>query len=191
MAKVFFLQNPKYYIPLERYFCDFKKIIPSKFIANLRPHDDVIKNFRKILLLMMLENIYHWKDIKSYQIYHIKRYIISKDIISKDIISTSYQKNYSIKSFSHFKATRWHYHYFRKKLFFKNITIGNALIFFSYIILSNCFSVWYNVLCEEQFVSEMSYVDDSFIISFLNMLFLYWHNNFSSVLCIWSRTNYK
>ena len=50
LVKSFFLQNPKYYIPLERYFCAdskevlpyIKKIIPSKVTAILRPHDDVI-----------------------------------------------------------------------------------------------------------------------------------------------------
>ena len=50
LGKIFFLQNPKYYIPLERYFCadskeglpHIKKIILSKVIAILRPHDDII-----------------------------------------------------------------------------------------------------------------------------------------------------
>ena len=59
--KKFFFQSPKYYIPLERYFRadskeglpHIKKIISSKVMAILRPNDDVIKSFRKILLLML------------------------------------------------------------------------------------------------------------------------------------------
>ena len=58
---IFFMQNPKYYMSIERYFCvdskeglpHIKKIIPSIAIAILRPNDDAIKKFRKILLLLI------------------------------------------------------------------------------------------------------------------------------------------
>ena len=71
LGKFFFLQNPKHYIPLERYFVLIlkkvyfisKKIIQSKVIAILRSNDNVIKNFWKTLLLMIKIYIYHWKDI--------------------------------------------------------------------------------------------------------------------------------
>ena len=62
--------------------------------------------------------------------------------------------------------------FFYGKNIFQENHPWNCINFFSYIILSNCFCVWYNLLCEEHFVSEMWYADDSFIISFSNMLFL-------------------
>ena len=55
LGKNFFLQNPKYHIPLERYFNadsknglpHIKKIISSKVTAILRRHNDVIIFLRK------------------------------------------------------------------------------------------------------------------------------------------------
>ena len=54
-VKSFFLQNPKYYIPLETYLNadsknglpHIKKIIRSKVVAILRPNDDAINFLRK------------------------------------------------------------------------------------------------------------------------------------------------
>ena len=111
LGNFFSFQNPKYYIPLERYFCadsekglpHIKKIVLSKFIAILRPHDDI--------------NIFLGK-----------------------------------KYFSRISPLEIHYFVFL-------------------IILSNCFCVWYNLLCEEQFESGTWYADDSFITSFLNIPF--------------------
>ena len=149
-----------------------KKIILSKVIAILRPHDDIITLLGKK----------YFSRISPLEI-HLFSYIILSNcfcvwynlLCEEQFVSGMW---YDLLCEEQFVSGMWYNllceEQFVSGMWYDLLCEEQFVSGMWYNLLCEeqlVSGMSYNLLCEEQFVSVMWYADDSFIISFLNILF--------------------